>query len=349
MTRGYFHQINRETATRVWINNPTGADLDSAIAAGAINCTTNPSYCSKLLQNEPEYIRPIIDSVIREVENDAEAADLVYQRVCARLMGKFFPLYEKSGWTQGFVTMQDDPHRDEEPRDIIQAALRHCSVGKNFMAKIPVIESGMEAMSDLVERDIPICATECFSIAQTIAMCDLYEQVSKKCDKHPTFFITHITGIYDEEIKDYATKNNVDIALEVLSQAGCIVARKEYQLIKERGYATTILGGGARANYHFTELVGGDVHVTLNWSTMKELIDADGPIVSRIDAQDSQEVIEELYVKIPDFRRAYDEDGLTPAEFKEFAPLLRFRNIFIKGYDHLLKEIAERRVLASVK
>ena len=44
MAKGYFHRLHQETPTRLWINNPTLEEADLAIDAGAISCTTNPSY-----------------------------------------------------------------------------------------------------------------------------------------------------------------------------------------------------------------------------------------------------------------------------------------------------------------
>jgi len=343
----YIQRVISQTPTRLWINNPTGDDLKKALAAGAINGTSNPSYCSKLLQREPGYIRKIIDAVIKEIEDTDNAADVIYQRATSRFMSAFMPIYKQSGGSQGFVTMQDNPNRDEDHQAIIEAALRHSQVGKNYMAKIPVIESGMEAMAFLVEREIPICATECFSIAQTISMCELYERVSKKSGKSPPFFITHITGIFDEEIRAFVEKENISIEPGILHQAGCIVARKEYRLIKERGYRTTLLGGGARGTHHFTEFVGGDLHVTLNWSTTEELIKTENPVGRRIDVETPREIIEELSEKLPDFRKAYYEDGLKPSEYKNFAPLQRFRNSFLNGWAHLCEEIENRRELIS--
>jgi transaldolase len=341
----YFHEIAGQMGTRVWVNNPTGLDLAKAIAAGAISGTTNPSFCSKLIQNEPDYIYGIIDEVVVEVADDEVAADLVFQRATARFMEGFLPLFEKSGGGEGFVTMQDDPEKDGDADQIVQAALRHSQVGKNFMAKIPIIESGMAAMVALIEKNIAICATECFSIAQAIAICELYESTCEKTGNRPPFFVTHITGIYDEDLQETVAKNKISIDPEILKQAGSIIARKEYRLIHERGYHATMLGGGARGLHHFTEFVGGDVHVTMNWSTFDELIQADMLIVSRIDTVDSPEVIAELCEKLPDFQRAYVDDGYTTAEFEMIPGVIRFRNSFIKGWRHLASEVQKRRAL----
>jgi len=343
MARDYFHRVAAETKTRVWVNNPSLTDLRNAMDAGAINCTTNPAYGAKLLKSDHDYMVGVIQSVASDFSDDHEAADRIYQIISGRIMQEFLPLYESSGGREGFVTMQDDPRNDEAPEPIIESTLRHAKVGANYMAKIPVIESGMAAMEYLVELNIPICATEIFSIAQAVAMCECYAAASARSGSAPPFYLTHITGIYDEEIQAQVAAQGIDISEDVLRQAGTIVMRKQYRVIKERGFATTMLGGGARAPYHFTEWVGGDTHNTINYSTFEELFALDPPIENRIQAKDDAAVIKELRDKIPDFRRAYDDDGLAPQEFANFKPLLRFRNNFIDGCDAVLGEVAKYR------
>jgi transaldolase len=90
--------------------------------------------------------------------------------------------------------------------------------------------------------------------------------------------------------------------------------------------------------------------VTINWSTAEEIIKADPPITSRIDAMTPQAVIDELCDKLPDFSKAYHDDGLAIEEFGDFAPLQFFRNMFVKGWDTLVGKVREQRskILANV-
>ncbi len=319
--------------------------MEQAISAGAINVTTNPAYCSKLIKSEPDYIRAIIDSVVEETKDDDIAADLVYQRCASRVMDRFLPLYDQSKASHGYVTIQADPREDRDAEAIVNAALHHQRLGKNYMAKIPVIPAGLQAVEALVPRDIPICATEVFSVAQATCICDLYRRVAKRCGKHPLFYVTHITGIFDEYLQRIVKRDNIDISPDVLWHAGCAVARKEYRILKERGYEATMLGGGARGTQHFTEFVGGDVHITINWSTAQSLIEADGGVVFRIDAETPKDILDELNAKLPDFSRAFHEDGLSVEEFEDFGPVQMFRNNFLEGYYLLLAEIVARRAL----
>ncbi len=349
MKDGYFERVTRETPTRLWINNPTLAEADQAIAAGAIACTTNPTFCARMLREKSEsaYAQSEIDSVVRQVADDRAATERVMQRLTERVMEKFLPLYERKPGLEGLVSIQGDPHGDHDPDFIVEEALRFRKLEKNFITKIPCSEAGLKAFEILIAENMPIIATEVFAIKQAVETCELYRRASQKTGCRPPFYVTHISGIFDEYLANYVRREGIDISDAVLHQAGCAVARKQYRLFQERGYPVIMLGGGARGIHHFTEMVGGAVHITINWNTALELIEANPPIEARMDTPVPAVVIAELVSKLPDFRKAYLDDGLTVEEFEPFGPLQYFREMFVKGWDTLSAAVKERRQALS--
>ena len=162
--------------------------------------------------------------------------------------------------------------------------------------------------------------------------------------KDSPFFLTHITGIFGEHLQNVVEENEIDIASDILWQAAFIVARKQYRIFKEREYPGIILGGGARDLHHFTEMVGSEMHITINWKgTADKLIELDPPVVYRMDTPTPQYVIDELLEKIPDFGKAYLEDALSVDEFEDYGPVTFFRNMFKKGWESLARVVAEHR------
>src|SRR5512146_2532855 len=119
MPQSYFRRV-AETGTRFWINNPTLDEVEKALAAGAVNCTTNPAFCSRLLDSDPASVHELIDRVVSEVEDDDVSAERVYGLAAQRVMAEFLSLYESSGHEQGFVTVQGDPRRDEDTDYIVR-------------------------------------------------------------------------------------------------------------------------------------------------------------------------------------------------------------------------------------
>jgi len=344
MGDNYFSKVKRETSTRLWVNNPTMDEVEKALRYGAVACTTNPTYSANLLKRDSEYALKIIDECIPHSSNDSVVADHVQQRLVARLLEGFRDTYEKSDHTEGWVSIQGNPYADIDADHIIKEVMEYKKLGPNFIAKIPVTEAGMKAIEYCFQENIAVIATEIFAISQMIAICEVYKKVSEKTGNKPAFYITHITGIFDEYLQKECI-SPLDIAIDKKSQAiaGLSVARKQYRVFKERGYSGTLLGGGARTLTHFTGVVGGEMHITINWSTAEEILKLNPSIENTLAAETSSDIIDELCSTLPDFKRAWDIDGLAVEEFKDFGPVQRFRRQFINGWDQLVTTISQRR------
>ena len=343
----YFKRVQELTPTKFWINNPTREEADWALAEGALGCTCNPSYCGKMLFDRPgekDYSSQLLDEVIREVDTATAAQEELQRRLVGKIAEKFMPLYEKFPREHGYVSIQGDPVNEDDAAVVIREARKNRTVAENICCKIPTTESGLEAMETLVAEDVPINATEVFAIQQALDLCELYEKVSKESGKRPKFYISHITGIYDEYLREAAERDNIDISTDILWQAGLSIARKLYQIYLDRGFNVTFIGGGARGTQHFTEMVGGDVCVTINWKgTADQLLEEDPPVVERLFNPVPDYIVEELLEKLPDYRRGYEEGALSPEEYEEFGPVVKFRNSFLKDWKRVLDE-AEKRL-----
>ena len=166
MSERYFMRLHQETPTRLWINNPTLAEADVAIAAGAISCTTNPAYSARIIKLEPERAARAINAAIRESSDDQRAADIAQQLIVKDIMQKFLPLYNQAPRQQGLVSIQGNPHLDEDPAHIVDEAFRFRKISPNFITKIPCTAAGLKAFEQLIPEDMPIIATEVFAMAQ---------------------------------------------------------------------------------------------------------------------------------------------------------------------------------------
>jgi transaldolase len=344
--KGYFLRVKERTPTRLWINNPTAEEARKSIAAGAIACTTNPSYASKLLSSESERpeVLQAVSRAVSQARDDQEAVDLVQQQLARRIMREFLPLHTATPGREGFVSIQGNPLKDTDADGIVNEALRYAALGANFIAKIPTTEAGLAAMEALLRRNVPVIATEIMAIAQAVAACEIYRKASRESGRSPAFFVTHITGIFDEYLRETVERDGIAISPQALAVAGAVVARKQYHLMKERGYPGILLGGGARGLSHFTDFVGGEVDITINWKgTADKLIDQDDPVVPRIDTPEPRALVDELLARLPDFARAYREDGLAGSEYAGYGPVVKFRDSFVKGWAQIQDLVGRKR------
>ena len=69
---GYFRRVSELTPTRLWVNNVTREQARKGIEAGAVGCTQNPSYVSKMLQFDPDLCRSLFDKWIETEDDDNE-------------------------------------------------------------------------------------------------------------------------------------------------------------------------------------------------------------------------------------------------------------------------------------
>jgi transaldolase len=340
---GYFQRVHRLSPTRFWINNPTLREARISIEAGAISCTTNPAYPSKQLvrEDKDQAVAAIKDSIARSATPD-EATDRAQLQIVKPIVGIFRPLWDKAPGQQGFVSVQGNPFHDEDARYMIDECLRARELGPNVIAKVPVTTAGLAAIEGLIAENMAVIATEVMSISQAIAAYETYRKASERSGNRPPYYVTHITGIFEEHLRSIVERDGIEIEDDLLWQAGLIVARKQYLLAKERGYPGIFLGGGARGLHHFTELVGGQVHITINWKGSADLlVEQDSPVVHRIGTPAPQYVIDELLEKIPDFRKAYEEDALGVDEFAQYGPVQLFRSSFVKGWRTLQEAIKD--------
>ena len=338
MSQNYFKRVHTQSPTRFWINNPTLEQAKLAMEAGAINCTTNPTYTAKMLKSED--MRPQMLSLIQrakaEASDESAVAALTQRGAVKLLMSVFEPLHARCPQRQGFVSLQGDPTREDDPQNIIDEALNDTALGTNFIAKIPTTRAGLEAIRFLAARNIPIIATEIMSVSQCLAACRAYAEAGGSA----AFFVTCIAGIFDDCLKIQAAEGKFDIAPDILFQAGCALMRRQYRIMTQENLPGILLGGGARGLHHFTEFVGGACDITINWKgTADELIRLDGPVSNRMDARENELVIDELMSKSDVFAKAYTRDGLRVDEFENFPPVRLFRGQFEAGWAELIKEI----------
>ena len=346
MRKGYFHRVTEQTPTRFWVNNPTREEAELAIEAGALGCTCNPAYCQKMIDHPKEgaYARALLDEAVNQSGTEHEAEAILQRKLVKAIADKFRPIYEQSGGVHGYVSIQGDPLLAHDPQVIIGEAFKNRELGENLCIKVPVTVSGLLAVEELIAKGVPINSTEVFGVAQALSLCETYGRVTKKSGKRPKMFLSHIAGIYDDYLKKYVDDHKVEISSDVMWQAGLAIARKVYQLLVNRKYQVTFVGGGARGLHHFTEMVGGDLVVTINWAgTADKLLTEDPPVVYRLFNPVPRYVIRELMQELPDFTRGYLNQGLKVKEYEEFGPVAFFRGSFIKSWDHVLDLARTRR------
>ena len=346
MKKQYFDRVYDLTGTKFWINNVTPDEARMAIKAGAVGCTQNPSYTWKIL-NRAEAGKSadiILDEILKSTDDDNEVECILQRKLVKVISDIFMDVWTATHGEHGYVSIQGDPVHEEDPDVIINEGRKNREMNPNIMIKIPATEAGLKALEVLLAENTPVNATEVMGVSQALDVCKIYRRVSLETGNKPKMFYSLITGIYDEYLQKSVEKQGIVIEADVLYMAGLIIAKKVYNITKSFYPEVGFIGGGVRGLHHFTEMVGGDVCITMNWTGQaEELLKQDFPVVPRFYNPAPEKYIDELLIKVPEFKQAYMTDGLTVEEYEHFGPVEYFRNMFISAWNNSLIYIEKRR------
>jgi transaldolase len=152
---------------------------------------------------------------------------------------------------------------------------------------------------------------------------------------------TLMIGRLDDWLKVIAERDDVAADPDALNWAGIAVFKRAYGLYRERSYRTRLLAAAFRHRLHWTELVGGDIIMTLTHQWQVRFNGSGIDAQPRMDVPVDPAIIGELSARFPDFVHAYDPDGLSPAEFDAFGPTVRTLRGFVKSYHDLTGSIRD--------
>ena len=124
-----------------------------------------------------------------------------------------------------------------------------------------------------------------------------------------------MVGRLDDWMKVLVERDDIALDPDAANWAGIAVFKRAYGIYQERGYRTRLLAAAYRHRLHWTELVGGDVVLTMPHAWQVRFNESGIDPEPRIDVPVDPAIVDDLLRRIPDFGRAYEPDGLAIDEF----------------------------------
>lgn len=332
--------MTRTMPTALWNDSCALSELGPSIERnGAVGATCNPVIVLEVLKKEAHLWKDRIPALIREMPQATE--DQVGWRLVEEMSQEaaklLLPVYERELGRNGRLSMQTDPRLFRNTGAIVEQALRFHNLAPNIIVKIPVTSQGVVAIEEATALGISINATVSFAVPQAIAVAEAVERGLARREQAGLPIdgmgpvCTMMVGRLDDWLKVVAEKEGIAADPAVHDWAGVAAMKKAYVLYQKRGYRLRLLSAAMRNRLHWSEFMGGDVVISppFKW---QERFNASGVAVeSRMERQVDPAIIDELYTKFADFRRAYDEDGMAAAEFDTFGPTARTLRQFLKA------------------
>jgi transaldolase len=315
----------RATPTALWNDSADPDELRRSIEFGAVGATCNPVIAFAAIKKRPDVWGPRLRELADEYPTWGES-ELGWQAVkelsiaAARLLE---PAFAESGGRNGRLSIQTDPRLHRDAGALVAQAVEFSQLAQNIIVKIPATATGIAAMEEAAYRGVSINATLSFTVPQAIAVGEALERAldRRAADGLPEQEFGHVVtimgGRLDDWLKKWTSERRILTRPGVLDWAGVAALKRAHHLFTERGYRSRILSAAFRNHLQWSELVGGDLVVSPPFDWQARINESDIPAESRIDVPVSADVLSELE-SLSEFRRAYEVDGMVPAEFEDF-------------------------------
>lgn len=331
------HEMTQSTPTCLWNDSASIQELTCSIEHGAVGATCNPVIVLGVLKKEMNLWKERIYQLIRErpTATEEEVGWQLVREVSAKAAALLKPIFDQHRGRNGRLSIQTDPRFFRNTNAIVAQAEEFSRLAPNMIVKIPVTRAGIPAIEEATYRGISINATVCFSLPQCIAVAEAVERGLTRRERDGNEITsmgpvcTIMVGRLDDWLKVLIEKDNIAIDPGYLEWAGVAVFKKTYQIFRERGYRIRLLSAAFRNHMHWSELIGGNIVISPPYSWQVRFNASDIEVLDRIDRPVDPKIVEELSRKFGDFRRAYNEGGLTVEEFDSFAPTRRTLRQFI--------------------
>jgi transaldolase len=336
-------QMATATATCLWNDSATPDELRQAIGWGAVGATCNPVIALAALRADlPRWQQRIADCAAAE---QAAAESAIGWRMVRELSveaaGILEPIFDRHNGRNGRLSIQTDPRLYRDEQAILQQALEFARLAPNIIVKIPAVAAGIAAIEEATYRGVSINATVSFTLPQVLAVGEAVERGLRRreADGLETASMgpvcTIMVGRLDDWLKLVAERDSITLDPGYLEWAGVAVFKKAYAAYRQRGFRTRLLSAAFRNHMHWSQLIGGDVVVSPPFSWQLRLNNSGIEPVPRMEDPVDPHVVAALHAKFSDFRRAYDEDGLSVAEFLSFGPSRRTLRQFLSATEEL--------------
>lgn len=330
----------------LWNDSCALNELKDAVAVGMVGATSNPVIVGAAVTADKARLLPVLDGLISAHPHDSE--DDIAWKLIAHVVKEgaavLEPVYERTGGKQGFISAQVSPKHWRDPAKMLAHAKELVALAPNVAIKAPSTAAGIEAMEEMIASGINVNATVSFSVSQAIAVAEAFERGRKRAKDasrlHP--WVTIMIGRVDDHVKRVLEKSKATVDPGHANWAGIAVFKNALRVFRARKYNSTLLAAAYRHHLHWSELVGPGVAQTIPYAWWRQFDGSDVAPKITLDTPVEPRIVDELRAKVPDFKKAYDEDGMKPADFATYGATVNTLKQFLDGYDKLVQLVRER-------
>jgi transaldolase len=341
--RSALHRMTQTTPTCLWNDSADIDELTRSIAEGAVGATCNPVIALGVLKKESAAWKARIAALMQERPGatEGEIGWTLVKELSVRAAALLEPAFRAHGGRNGRLSIQTDPRHFRDPAALADQAEAFSKLAPNMIVKIPATRAGIAAMEEATYRGVSINATVSFTLPQCLAVGEAVERGLRRREQEGKDVrsmgpvCTIMVGRLDDWMKVTMERDGITVDPGVCEWAGVAVFKKAYRMFQERGYRIRLLSAAFRNPMHWSELVGGDCVISPPFAWQVRL-DASGIAPEpRMDRPVEPRILDTLQTRFPEFRKAYEPDGLAIPEFDGYGATRRTLRQFLAACHEL--------------
>ena len=362
MERTKIHELNA-LGQSVWLDFIQrslirSGDLLDYVEQGLSGITSNPAIFEKAIAESSDY-----DEQMEKLAEASKSPEEIYEALTVEdahlALDVLYPVFDRSNGTDGFFSLEVEPHLAHNKRGSVTAAERlFRSVDRpNIMIKIPATEEGYGAIEQAITEGININITLMFSLGQYKRVAEAYisgleTRLARGYSiQHiasvASFFVSRVDTKVDKLLAEIPTPE----ARALIGKIGIANAKMAYQQfletfhterwlrLQEKGASIqrVLYGSTGTKNPEYSDvmyvenLIGADTINTIPRETLSAFMDH-GKVAPTLEknldeARTQLGQLAELGIDLEEVGQQLLVDGLEK---------------FIGPYDSLIKNIAEK-------
>jgi transaldolase len=336
-----------EFPTDYWNDSCNESELAYAIENGAVGATTNPTIVGTVMQQEYDTWAPRVREIAAEhpTWTDQQVTWQVIEEMAVRGWKMLEPIYEANHGQKGRLSIQINPTFNRSTEMMVEQARHFDTLAPNVQIKFPAVQAGIEAMEQVTEEGVSVNATVSFTVPQALAVGEAMERAlaAREAAGQDTSWMapvcTIMIGRTDDWVKASNKRDGITVNPAAPDWAGIAVFKRAAAIYRERGYRTRLLAAAYRHHLHWSELIGGDVSMTIPSGWQKLFNASDVEVRDRWNDPVPEELVAELEAHCPEFVKAYEPDGLSIDEFATYGATMRTLRSFVSSYWELVGTI----------
>jgi|tagenome__1003787_1003787.scaffolds.fasta_scaffold20743953_1 transaldolase len=331
------------TPTDYWNDSCASPEVQYAVERGGTGATSNPVIVGEVMKKEREHWVPRVRELVASNPgwSEIELTWALIEEMGVRGAAILRPVFDAEDGRKGRLSLQTNPADYRSPERMIEQAVHFSSLAPNIQVKFPCTAAGLVAVEEATARGVVPNVTVVFTVAQCLAAAEAVERGLRRFEAaggdtsrfDPVCSL--MIGRLDDWVKAVVERDGIALDPDASNWAGIAAFKRAYGIYQERGYRTRLLAAAYRSRLHWTELVGGDIVMTMPHAWQVRFNESGIEPDARIHVPVAPHLVDDLLQRVPDFRRAYEPDGIAPDEFVTYPGTARTLRTFIAGYHDL--------------